>query len=311
MSHGELSVYGKDITEMDISFKPAESQCIPAGFSESQGGRSTAAAPGSATVPSVTHGALAGKSAWSLEEDDQVRASYTDGGITAAMAALPHRSRKAIFSRAQRLGISRQAHWTTEEDARLRNLWDEYPIEEIGSRLGRTAPAVRWRAAKLALPFGRQRGWEYLADAAKRTGFRESQLRLILRSAKISLRPILTNPKKRLTRRKCNLVCPLEVDEAVAEWIAREPVATAARRIGIHPDTLRIRLRRVGLEPPRPPGRPKKRESIRWRVTEEEVAKAMDGYVYYPKSAHGGATRDAHGRWAEARVESTETRRAA
>lgn len=217
----------------------------------------------------VLQGAVAGLERWTPAEDDVLRRTYP-AGSEAAAKALPRRSRVAIYGRAQDLGLSLRRRWTRSDDAQLRDLWDlGMQVRAIATRLGRTALTVYWRAQKLGLPLGCPDGWEYLTAAAERTGYATKQLRPILAWAGVSLRRALARPNKKVAR-ACHFVDPLEVDAAIAKWTASEPVHTAAARLGICAGTLERWLERAGF--------PCQRRAFRchWRVTEEQIAKALE-----------------------------------
>lgn len=55
---------------------------------------------------------------WTPEEDETLRAVFPAGGIKPTMSALPHRRRKAIYTRLRKLNIKRDG-WTTQDGPRL------------------------------------------------------------------------------------------------------------------------------------------------------------------------------------------------
>ncbi|KAF8055473.1 REB1 [Scenedesmus sp. PABB004] len=84
---------------------------------------------------------------------DPKSASQKKGAITAISAALPHRTRKAVwaFVRANYSLVEVTGKWTADEDARLVALYGELGPrwKEIGARLGRAEQAARGRARDL------------------------------------------------------------------------------------------------------------------------------------------------------------------
>lgn len=216
---------------------------------------------------------------WTAAEDELLRSEYPAGGLAAARRALPARSAESIYQRTHRLGLSRRRRWTADDDNRLRKLWNgELSVEEIAQRLGRTDAATYYRANDLGLPVGCPEGWETVRQAAVRTGYHPDQLRHILRAFQATIRPTLSKPCSRKGaqgRYTWMIVSPREVDAVIAAWHESEPVAAAARRLGVSGEVLTNRLRRLGLEKPSPGtgGRPKARRH--WRVRPEEVALAM------------------------------------
>lgn len=57
------------------------------------------------------------------------------------------------------LVIGTRAPWTPDEDAHLRRHYGTMPLAEIGSRIGRSADAVKKRALKLGIQSPRKQGW--------------------------------------------------------------------------------------------------------------------------------------------------------
>lgn len=203
---------------------------------------------------------------WSAAEDRTLRTAYAEGGIAAATAALPNRSRTGIYRRAQRLEIKRRRRWSRQDDNRLRMLWGEASMDAIVRELGRTRLTVYWRAQHLGLELGCPQGWEYLTAAAQRTGYSTGQLRRILRAAHVRIEPGYSRtqaPKQR----HYHIVQPHDVDEAVAAWHATETVHDAACRRGMCSETLRQWLLDAGCTPPKRRGpKPARPTRAHWRV---------------------------------------------
>jgi hypothetical protein len=216
----------------------------------------------------VLRGAPAGHSPWTEAEDAVLLAVYAQAGATEASRSLPTRTRNAIFHRARELGLSRRARWTPSEDRSLTNLWEDgRTVGFIAQKLGRSPLTIYWRATVvLGLHAGVPPGYEYLSHAAARTGYSPAQLRRILEAEGVRMRRVLCRPGRAPHHR--HFVDPCEVDDAIASWVGKEPVTTAARRLGIDPQRLRRRLVRIGVQPPA--GRK------HMRVTEEEIRRANE-----------------------------------
>lgn len=232
----------------------------------------------------VSRGAVDTYQEWTAEEDATLRAAYANGGIDAALAALPHRGRNSLYHRARRLKVFRRRRWTPEDDAHLRRLWNaELDLDDIAARLGRTPLTTYWRAQKIGLPLGVPDGWELITTAADRTGYATTQLRQILRAAGATIRRALTEPahhakKQKKTNKRGRprfIVARGEVDVAIEAWHATEPVHAAARRLGMHGSTLMAKLRIAGVERRRPVGKPCKNARPHWRVSAEDIERAL------------------------------------
>jgi hypothetical protein len=216
----------------------------------------------------ILQGAATGFQPWTEREDQALRDVYESQGYKSACAALPHRTTGAVFHRAQRLGLKARRRWTRADDAQLSDLWESgLRLAAIAAQLDRTPITTYWRAQKLGLALGCPPGFEYLSHAAERTGYDTSQLRPILRWAGVTIQVALARPTK--AKRRMHIVDPESVDEAVAAWHQTEPLEAAARRLGMCAETLRRRLRAIGVTDE---GRPKKHH---WRVRFEDVERAV------------------------------------
>ena len=171
---------------------------------------------------------------WTEAEAATLRASYGPGGVHAAMAALPGRTRDAINRKVIRMGIqrSRRRLWTAEEDERVRMNWGLSTIEEMALMLGRTRDAIFYRATWiLKLPSGAPEGWEFLTHAADRVGYSRQALRTILRWAGVKLS--LPYQDLRGKSPQARIVETIDIDDAVELWMKTETQAEAARRVGV------------------------------------------------------------------------------
>ena len=207
---------------------------------------------------------------WTPAEDAKLRTAYLRGGIKAAASALPHRTPGTIYHRASRLKLGLRKRWTQQDDARLELLWGLESVRVIAETLERKPVAVYVRARILGLPLGCPCGYEYLTDACKRTGYKSSQLRTILRFGGVKLHKAWTStPHKR--KRATHVVVPEEVDEACAAWSQTEIVEQAAARRGMLGETLTKRLKAAGVKLWRASNAPHANR----RATTEEIEHAI------------------------------------
>lgn len=179
------------------------------------------------------------------------------------IAARLDRSFNAITHQARRLGLASHRRWTERDDARLIDLWGSFSVPTLARQIGRTSAATYVRARQLGLTCGATRGLEYLSHAAKRTGFGVGQLRRILWRWRV--RVVESSSRPCGSRRHFHQVDPIDVDEAVAKFLATEMVGAAAKRLGLNCGVLRTWLRlaiEAGFDvPPEPRG-----HKCRWRV---------------------------------------------
>lgn len=217
----------------------------------------------------IKSGFAVGRVVWSPQEESLLRSVYKSGGYRAALAALPHRSRNAIFKRASALGVLTHRPWKAEDDARLRCMWrnGDLQLRSIARVLDRTPHAVHRRARHLKLPPLLPPGFEHLTHSARRTGFAVESLRRILKWAEVKVHLCFAIPGKKHTRYR--YVWPGDVDDAITHWHETEPLLRAARRVGVSAETLRRALVAIGVK------EPKRRFRHHWRVHNDDVARAM------------------------------------
>lgn len=217
-------------------------------------------------------GAVAHPQPWTESEIATLRAVYQHGGSHAAVAALPHRSRPSIFQKAIRLGLrNKRSKWTAGDHARLRRLWNaDLTLEAIATALGSTPIGVIGVAKRLGLPAVPE-GFEYLTHAAKRTGVDVHQLRRILHACHVWVRPTLSRPPPKgvTPSHKRLMVWPAEVDDAIAEWFARETLQSAGERLGMTDASLKRRLAAAGV------GKRRRARNARWRLSAADLEKAL------------------------------------
>ncbi len=235
--------------------------------------------------------------AWTPAEDAVLRECYVAEGPVRVVELLG-RSLSSVQHRAARLGLWRRRRWTANDDRRLVVLWGERSLAAVARALDRTEATTYWRAQKLGLPLGIQPGHETLTEAAERTGFSADTLRGILRWAGVRRSRTMSRPEAGI-RYARQMLEPIDVDDAVAAWMACEVVNDAANRRGMLGDTLGRWLLESGL--PVPPKPPCKR---RWRVPTELIERAIaerQTLETMPRAARRvGITRWTLSRWLDA-----------
>ncbi|PKH22375.1 hypothetical protein CIG19_13820 [Enterobacterales bacterium CwR94] len=91
---------------------------------------------------------------WTDAEKDVMRTHYVEGaGIAKVMEMLPGRTKKTIFTMAQKMGLYSARGWTREETQLLRK---HYPLigTSVAEKLpGRTPEAVKIKANQLGISF--------------------------------------------------------------------------------------------------------------------------------------------------------------
>lgn len=140
--------------------------------------------------------------------------------------------------------------WTSADDDRLRLRWGDRPVEDIARELGRTVHAVRLRASLLDLPFGPDRGYESLWQAAQRAGYCHLSFRRAIKwwqargnEVDISSLPTIRGTRARGQWRQID---PADTDAIAAAYAASELPGQASARLGIAPHTLRRRAKAAG-----------------------------------------------------------------
>jgi hypothetical protein len=154
--------------------------------------------------------------------------------------------------------------WTEHDDESLSFQWGA-PVHELAEKFGRSVVAIRWRARTLGLHLGHAQGHEYITHAAKRCGFSVVQLRRILWAQHVRIYSSPMGDEKR-----SHSVDPDDVDRAVEMWCKSEPLLVAARRWGVHPQTVRRALQMSGERTPKKPG-----FRQHWRIPREVIDRAM------------------------------------
>lgn len=212
---------------------------------------------------------------WTAADDQLLRERYVADGASACAKAL-HRSFSAVVARTRRLGIVRVPRWTAHDDARLQVLWGVHPLPKIAETLKRTEDSVYWRARELGLGVGCPQGFEYLSNAAARTGYAVSQLRRILNWAHVHILRATTRPGRLArTDHVTWVVEPSDVDEAITAWHQTETLERAAERRGVCSSVLgRLLAAAAAQGDKRVPPRPRFRKH--WRIPSALVDALLD-----------------------------------
>jgi predicted transcriptional regulator len=196
---------------------------------------------------------------YSKEEKEFINQSHTSS-TAAEIAKKLNRTRASVLRQMAAMEIRKRPQWTYAEDKRLSFLWiTTMSIKTLCKKFGRSQQAVCRRARALGLDTTIPEGYEFLSEAARRTGFSRQTLCNILRWAEVPIhqaRSHLAEPrtKERTRTRKAyhkQYVDPFDVDEAVTNWMKEEEQKASpeqlAREHGLDGGTLRRRLRKKGL----------------------------------------------------------------
>ena len=113
-----------------------------------------------------------GRSRWTPDEEELLRASMAEGGMHAAYAAFPSRSENSVHNKAQVMGLlagrePRRA-WSASEDAVLRSSYPDLGpvgIAERGLLPGRSQRAIVGHASKLGVSRARREDQASYDDA--------------------------------------------------------------------------------------------------------------------------------------------------
>lgn len=138
--------------------------------------------------------------------------------------------------------------WTDAERARFADAWQSGTAwRSLTAMFGRSRTALVNAAKRLGLP-ARVQGMVTLEEAARRLGCAHTRIRSLVRRHAIPLhRHRAVN-----TQARGDVLTALEWDvvrEAYEREAAQASVAAHAKRLGMHPITLRMWLRRAGVIP--------------------------------------------------------------
>lgn len=211
---------------------------------------------------------------WSERDLERMKALHEKGGMNAIFKAFPNRTASAIHQKALKLGLRVRAKWTTRDDRLLRNFWGDFTVKEIANRFGRTEVAVCFRAKRLGLKLGRPQGWAFMSSEARRIGITAATLRKLLQQHGARIVPTWNVPMKArgrgLREGRPMLVDPYDVDLAVEKYLGEETLNAAAIRRGTSAETLRSRLKDIGVVPPKS----LKRNHF-WRIPTADIDRAL------------------------------------
>lgn len=211
---------------------------------------------------------------WTPAEDAVLRAKY--GHIAAKVIAKEiGRGTRAVMQRANKLGIVSYRRWSPKQDANLRAMWGDDSLKSIARALKRTMIRVYVRAQTLGLPLGCPDGYEYLGNAAKRTGFSIKTLRKILRKAGVQIKESYSRPTHRKTAYRYHIVDSFETDEAVTLYLQGAPLNQYTLEYGCSLETLQRSLRLAKAHTDiQIPEQPTTKKGT-WRVSASVVAAVM------------------------------------
>lgn len=213
---------------------------------------------------------------WTKADDDTVRADYPKTKRS-VLAARLGRSVRALQRRAGQLGVKAYRPWTSKDDHDLIDSWGELTIAQIARNLKRTPEAVYARATeKLGLKRGCPEGFEYVSNAAKRTGFDLKTLWKVLAYSRVKVARAMSRPGKARGHYQTRIVDPYAVDRAVRAFIDAAPLNQHAIEHRLDLATLKrwlLLAKEHGAIVDLPP-LPKKQKG-RWRVPGATVAAAL------------------------------------
>ncbi len=173
---------------------------------------------------------------WTEAQDERVRKLYRLRGGPARLARELNRSRGAITSRANRIGVHRKGpRWSRQEEKILRAEWGEVGARTLCEKLpGRSVAAITLKAAALGLP-PQIAGRDSVPGCAERLGVhRRTVLRLVAEAGGTARR-----------------MAPLSVKQRGAKWLAvdLEMVETLLRQRDLRCSTSHAYALQRGLPP--------------------------------------------------------------
>ena len=109
---------------------------------------------------------MSGSSPWNDERDAELTIDWDAGFTTAEIGRRMGISKNSVIGRAHRLrlpsrgspiNLAASESWTAEDDATLRTIYGGFlTVAQIGARMGRSTPAISYRAKFLGLVAGRR-----------------------------------------------------------------------------------------------------------------------------------------------------------
>jgi len=127
-----------------------------------------------------------------------------------------------------------QRFWTADEDRDLLWKWEDHTLDELAEVFGRSPQAVWCRAKRLGLRAVPQ-GYETVEAAAKRWGVAWQTITDAIKASGKRMRYAKQTPgRSRATAlRVVTALHPEAVDEAMRQWMDREPLHRLVRRVGL------------------------------------------------------------------------------
>lgn len=127
-----------------------------------------------------------------------------------------------------------QRFWTADEDRDLLWRWEDHTLDELAASLGRSPQAVWSRAKRLGLKAVPQ-GYETVEAAAKRWGVAWQTIADAIKASGRRMRYAKQTPgrSRASALRVVTALHPDAVDEAMQQWMDREPLHRLVRREGL------------------------------------------------------------------------------
>lgn len=213
---------------------------------------------------------------WSDGEKALLRAQYATVGAKGLIDLLPTRSFSSIVGMAKKLKVA-SPHWTDAERATLKKFFATESMEALATRLGRSVNAVMKEAQLLGCSHADMiQGTQTIADACRVYGYSWSEMRRLLRFAKVNGERILFDPVKasKAKRGVRKYYSVIAVEQAVERWKNTETPGAAAARLGVASCTLRQWLREAGVKGD-PNARRSGRTRLEWRIPREVLDRVV------------------------------------
>lgn len=127
-----------------------------------------------------------------------------------------------------------QRHWTPDEERALLWRWEDCTLDELAEALGRSPQAVWSRAKRLGLKSIPQ-GFETVDAAAKRwdVAWQTVAAAIHLSGRRLRLAKQMPGRKRETALRIVTALRPEVVDEAMRQWMDREPLKRLVDREGL------------------------------------------------------------------------------
>lgn len=147
------------------------------------------------------------------------------------------------------LGLHGRVKWDPKDLQYAVHSAGDYEFDTLAKKLGRSGHALVYGLDKMGFRLGCPQGFEYLSVAAARLGYKNCQLRTILKWANVPVRPSFSRPGDNGRR---HIVESHAATEAVENWCAMHTFASAAAELGVSDHAIRTwthgdpRLTRAG-----------------------------------------------------------------